>query len=233
MHVRSLAIGVTVITTLALGACDSDGRLGVGAGSAGRATVRLINATAMSLDIATAGAVPTGNGALGFGTSSTCISVDAVSPNLVVRQTGTSTVLAGLAPSFQSGGNYSVIAYQGAGSTAQFAVLSNAFTPSTGQAGLRVFNGASAGSSYDVYVTTPGAALGTSRVNNVGFGSGSSYFNVGTTAAQQVRITSAGSQTVVLDVGNQTFTAGSNTTLVIAPATPGSLTPRAFFVQGC
>jgi hypothetical protein len=232
MYVRSLAIAMAMLPMLALAACDSDNSVGT-VGTGNNATVRFINATSTSLDIASAGTVTNGNGALSFGTASTCLTVDASSSNLTVRQTGTSTPLTAFTPSFQAGGNYTVIAYPGTAGTGQFATVSNAFTPSTGQGGLRVFNAAGAGTNYDVYVTAPGAALGTSNVNNVGFGSGSSYFNVATTSAQQIRITNAGSQAVVLDVGNQTFTAGSNVTLVIAPPIAGSATPRAFLVQGC
>jgi hypothetical protein len=232
MQVRSLAIGMAMLPMLALAACDSDSSVGT-VGTSNNATVRFINATSTSLDIANAGTVATGNGALSFGTASTCMIVDATNSNLAVRQTGTSTALTGFTPSFQAGGNYTVIAYPGVGGVAQFATVSNAFTPSAGQGGLRVFNAAGAGTNYDVYVTAPGAALGTSNVNNVGFGAGSSYFNVSGTTAQQVRITNAGSQAVVLDVGNQTFTSGANTTLVIAPSIAGSVTPRAFLVQGC
>jgi len=52
-------------------------------------------------------------------------------------------------------------------------------------------------------------------------------------AAQQVRITNAGTQTLVLDVGARIFNAGQGVTLVIAPPAAGSTTPRAFYVTGC
>lgn len=52
-------------------------------------------------------------------------------------------------------------------------------------------------------------------------------------AAQQVRITNAGTQTLVLDVGARSFVVGQNVTLVIAPPAAGSTTPRAFYVTGC
>jgi hypothetical protein len=232
MQLRTLA-AVALVPMLALAACDDNGNLtGIG-GTDDDATVRFINVTGTTLDIASNGTVTTGNGALSYGTSSTCISSDATNSGLTVRQTGTSTPLTGFTPSFAADGNYTVLMYPGTGGTTQFATLSNAFTPTAGQAGLRVFNAAGNGTNYDVYVTAPGAVLATPNVNNVGFGSGSSYFNVSGTAAQQVRITNAGSQTVLLDIGNQTFTAGTNATLVIAPPITGSTTPRAFLVQGC
>jgi len=126
-----------------------------------------------------------------------------------------------------------VIAYPGAAGAIQFGTVSNAFAPSAGQGGLRVFNAATPGSSYDVYVSAPGASSATAGANNVGYGSGSSYFNVVAGTAQQVRITNAGSQTVALDVGSRTFTAGQNVTLVISPPFSGSPAPRSFYVTGC
>lgn len=230
MQYRTL-VAAALATSAALAACGDSSSTGPNTNN--NATVRFVNATSTSLDIASNGAVATGNGALAYGTWSNCMAVDATSSNLAVRQTGTSTALGGFTPSFQAGGNYTVVAYPGAGGTTQFTTVSNAFTPTSGQGGLRVVNAAGAGTSYDVYVGAPGAALGSPQANNLSFGSGSSYFNVTTSTAQQIRITNAGSQTVTLDVGNRTFVTGQNATLIIAPPAAGSNTPRAFFVAGC
>jgi hypothetical protein len=229
MQLRTLALAL-LASSVTVAACGSDNVTGT---DANNATVQFINATGSSLDVAQGGTVATGNGALSYGTTSLCIATDASNSNLAVRLTGTSTPLAGFTPAFQAGGNYTVIAYPGAPGVIQFATVSNAFTPSAGQGGLRVFNAAVAGASYDVYVSAPGAASATAAANNIGYGSGSSYFNVVAGTAQQVRITNAGSQTVVLDVGSRTFTTGQNVTLVIAPPLTGSPAPRAFYVNGC
>jgi hypothetical protein len=229
MQLRTLALAL-LASSVTVAACGSDNVTGT---DANNATVQFINATGSSLDVAQGGTVATGNGALSYGTTSLCIATDASSSNLAVRLTGTSTPLAGFTPAFQAGGNYTVIAYPGAPGVIQFATVSNAFTPSAGQGGLRVFNAAVAGASYDVYVSAPGAASATAAANNIGYGSGSSDFNVVAGTAQQVRITNAGSQTVVLDVGSRTFTTGQNVTLVIAPPLTGSPAPRAFYVNGC
>ena len=230
MQLRTLGLAA-LASSLALSACDNNPDLtGL---NANNAIVQFINATTASLDVAQGGTVTTGNGALTFGTTSLCISADANNPNLAVRPTGTSTPLPGFTPAFQAGGNYSVIAYPGTAGTTLFATLSNAFTPSSGQGGMRVFNAAGPGTSYDIYVSAPGAASATAVANNVGFGSGSSYFNVAAGATQQVRITNAGTQPIVLDAGNRNFTAGQNVTLVIAPPLSGSPAPRAFYSTGC
>ena len=204
MQLRTLALAL-VASTVTIAACGSDD---VTRANANNATVQFINATAVSLDIAQGNSVATGNGALSYGTTSLCIVTDASNSNLAVRETGMSTALAGFTPAFQPGGNYSVIAYPGAPGLIQFGTVSNAFTASAGQGGLRVFNAAAAGTSYDIYVSAPGASSATAGANNVGYGSGSSYLNVAAGTAQQVRITNAGTQAVVLDVGNRTFTPG-------------------------
>jgi hypothetical protein len=219
-------------SALALTACDSSSSTGT-AGNSNNATVRFVNATGASLDIASNGTVSAGNSALSFGLFSSCMSVDPAGANLTVRMTGTSTALPGFTPSIQSGGNFTVIAFPGVGGTTQFATVSNAFTATSGQVGLRIFNAAASGSSFDVFVTTPGAALGTPGANNIGFGTGSSYFNVAGGVAQQIRITNAGSQTVVLDAGSMTFAPGQNATLVLAPAITSSAPIRSFVVPGC
>ncbi|PYP79499.1 MAG: hypothetical protein DMD35_08005 [Gemmatimonadetes bacterium] len=228
MQLRTLGLAL-LASSVVLAACGGDDITG----TANNATVQFVNATSASLDIAQGSSVATGNGALSYGTTSLCIATDATNSNLAVRQTGTSTALPGFTPAFQAGGNYSVIAYPGTAGSILFATLSNAFTATSGQGGLRVFNAAGPGTSYDIYIGTPGGSSATAVANNVGFGSGSSYFNVIAGSAQQVRITNAGSQAVALDVGSHTFIAGQNATLVIGPPLPGSPAPRAFYVTGC
>ena len=161
MQLRTLALALAAVS-VGIVACDDDGDItGLNANTA---TVQFINATALSLDIAQSGTVATGNGALSYGTTSACITADASNSNLAVRQTGTSTALAGFAPSFLAGGNYSVIVYPGAGAATQFATVSNAFTPTAGQGGLRVFNAAGAGTSYDIYIGPAGVLAGSARL---------------------------------------------------------------------
>jgi hypothetical protein len=48
-----------------------------------------------------------------------------------------------------------------------------------------------------------------------------------------IRLTNTGTQTVAINAGNQTFTAGQSGVLVIAPAAPGTTALRSFFVTGC
>ena len=242
MHARTL-IAAFVATSAALAACSGDNVLGLGVAGGGantdtlsNARIRFANATSTSFDVATGGSVTTGNGSLGFGSASTCISTNAVTPNVAVRIAGTTNVVPGFSTAYQSGAKYTVVAYTGANGATQFATLADTYTPASEQTGLRVFNGGSASSSYDVYVTAPSTPLaGTPPIfGGVTAGTSSGFIEVITTSSQQVRVTAAGSKAVLLDLGNVTFVAGQSVTLVIAPPlTGGGTIPRAFLVAAC
>lgn len=197
------------------------------------ATVRLANSTAVSLDFLQGTTALSGGSNLAFGASSACSSVNAATPNLNVVQTGTTTPLPGFTPTLEVGKSYSVIAYPNAASVIQFATLPNLFTPVAGQAGLRVFNATTIAAAFDVFVTAPGATLTTPTVANVLSGASSAFVSV-PAGGSQIRLTAVGTTTpVLLDFGTQTFTAGQNVTLVIAPPAAGQTAPRAFLVVGC
>lgn len=196
------------------------------------ASIRFVNATGTNLDFTTNGQVSPGNGGISFGSTSTCTVVNPTSTTFRVNQAGTQTQVPGLTTNFQAGSRYTVLAYPSATGT-QFLTVENAFTPPSGTAGLNVVNLAGGTARYDVYVTAPGSTtLGTASATNLGTGASSAYFSV-PSGAQQVRLTSAGSQNVTIDAGNLTFNAGSTRTLVIAPPATGSTTPRYFWVSGC
>jgi hypothetical protein len=195
------------------------------------ANIRLANATASALDFVQGTAAVTGGSNLAFGTSSACASVNAATPNLSVRTTGTTTALPGYAPTLQAGTSFTSIAYP-SGANVAFATLTNTFTPTAGQAGLRVFNGSGLPAAFDVFVTVSGGPLGTATLSNV-LNAGNSAFVSVPSGSQQIRLTATGLTVVLLDMGAQTLTAGQNYTLVIAPPATGQTAPRAFLVVGC
>jgi Domain of unknown function (DUF4382) len=196
------------------------------------ATIRLANATDAALTLLQNGTALTGASAVAFGTSSTCNSVTAATPLLTLVPAGMTTILPGFAPVLLPGLSYTLVAYPGLVSVVQFATLSNEFTPTAGQGGLRVFNASGSLTGLDVYVTATGAPLTVPTVSNVLTGTAANFVDV-PDGPSQVRVTATASTTVLLDVGSQTITAGKNTTLVIAPAAVGSTTLRAFLVPAC
>ena len=196
------------------------------------ATVRLVNASDSTLNLLQNAVALTGSTNLGFGTGSACSSVNAQTPALTVTA-GSSTALAGFAPTLTAGHSFSLVAYPITSAGVQFATLSNEFTPSTGQTGLRVFNATSGTTSYDVYVTAAGAPLAAPTVSNVTVGGSGSAFVSVPAGTQEIRVTTAGSTSVLVDLTSQTLNAGQNITVVIAPPAKGTTTLRAFLAAGC
>ena len=241
MDARTLAVTALVIGSVGLAGCSSDNTLGLGVagGSNGdtvtNARVRIANATATSLDVASKGVVLAGNAAITFGRSSNCTPTNALAPDLSVRLAGTLTPVPGLATSYQSGVSYTVIAYPSAVGTTLFATVADVFAPVAGQSALRVFNAGLLGTSYDVYVTDPGELLTAAAptFSAVRGGTFTNFSNVSSAALRQMRITGANSKTVLLDLGSTALIAGQSTTLVIAPPVLGTTTLRSFFVTGC
>ena len=196
------------------------------------ANVRLANATDNALNFLQNGTALGGGSNIVFGAASSCSSVNATTPALTITQPPSTTPLAGFAPTLTAGNSFSIIAYPNASAVVQFATLSNTFTPASGQAGLRVFNGSGSATGLDVFVTASGTPLGTATIANVLAGASSAFVSV-PAGSLQVRLTTTGNTTVLLDLGSQTFTAGQNATLVIAPPMAGSTVLRGFLVPGC
>lgn len=194
------------------------------------ANVRLVNLTGQPLTWLQNGTALGGGSNVAFGASTSCSSVNAATPNLTVTQGSSTTPLAGFAPSFTAGTSYTVVAWPGAGGSVQFTTLGNAYTPTSGQAGLRVFNAAGAG--YDVHVTSAGVVLGAPTLANVLAGTSSAYVSI-PAGAQLVRVTAAGGTTALVSLGTASFTAGQNATVVIAPPATGSTAPQLFLIPSC
>jgi hypothetical protein len=243
MRPRTLAAAVLLFASTSLAACSSDNVLGIGvAGSGGDGTpstgatarVRFANATGTSLDVASAGTVAAGSGALGFAGSSGCLTVSATSPLISVRPAGSTNAVATVSSGLQSGSSYTMIAWTDAVGVTRVATIADAGAPPSGQSVLRAFN-ASAATLYDVYVTAPGASLATATPTFAAVlgGTSSTTATVSATTAQQVRVTASGSKSVLLDLGNLTLLTGQSMVLVIAPPDAGSIAPRAFVVAGC
>jgi hypothetical protein len=246
MRTRTLAL-VLLTSLSALGAdCDTTTgprRLGVAgtipanSDTLNVSRIRFVNATTTTVFyVAQGGVIYTGNGVLRFGMSSRCVTVVASSPVLDVRQTGTNVTFPGFNLTLQGAGRYTIIAFTDVTGATQFITLfNNVFVPVSGQIGFSAFNAVSNGIAYDVWVTAPNVPLtATTPVAAAVLGGvNSGFVGVDVTTPKQIRITTANSTTVVLDLGTVTFVSDVNTILVIAPPLPGSNVIRAFLVAGC
>jgi hypothetical protein len=226
---RSTAIAL--LSLAAVVACHDDDDT---TGLTGTATVRIANATNNPIDVASGTAIATGNSNIAFGASSGCVVTNVFQPDVFVSPTGTTNTFASFTPNLRSGQSYVIVEYPGfALGAPAFATINTTTLPPTGQAGLRVFNATASSAAYDVYVTAPGAALGTGAAFGIGFRTVSGLIPVTPGTPLLIRLTNTGTQTVVISVANQTFTAGQNSILVIAPPAAGTTAPRAFLVTSC
>lgn len=197
------------------------------------ANVRLANATNTALDLLQGTTALAGSSNIATLTSSACSSVNATTPNLNVVNTGTTTPLTGLTTTFTAGNSYMIIAWPNATNVTQFTTLSNVFTPTSGQTGLRVFNATTGATGFDVYVTAPAAALGTATFSNALSGVASAFVSVPAGTSEIRVFTTATATPVVVDLTSVPLTAGANETLIIAPAAPNTTALRAFVVPAC
>jgi hypothetical protein len=212
-----------LLCSLVLAGCGVGSRILGTAGSLEQATARFVNGTATPLDLAMSGVVTTANGNIASGASVACFALtELVTPGLSVRQTGTTTDLAGFSPRFSPGGHYTLVGFPSASGGIQFATVPTATTPGVGRSALRLFNASPAIAVADVYVTVAGAALGTPRETGIAFGSASGSFDVAA-GTFQVRLVSTGP--VVTDLGSFTFAADRSYTIIASSATPPILVP--------
>ena len=227
---RSRHITIALLALAAVMACDDDDDDITGI--EGDASVRVANATGTNIDVASGSSIATGNANVGFGGSSGCVVTNAFDPDVSVSPTGTTNSYGSFAPTLRSGERYVVVAYPGFAGATEFTAVPIGGAVTAGQAGLRVFNAAAGSGTYDVYVTVPGAALGAVSATGIGFRTVSNYITV-PAASNQIRLTNTGTQTVAINAGNLTFTAGQNAVLVVAPPATGTTALRTFLVTGC
>ena len=191
--------------------------------------VRLANATDGTLNLLQNGTALAGSSNIAFGASTMCSSVNATTPTLSVTEGTSTTALSGFSPTLVPGHPFTFVAFPASGGGVQFATVQQPI-PVSGQAQLSIFNAIPV--PFDVYVTAPGATLGTATFSNVPPGAASTSLSV-PVGSSQIRLTGAGNTTVLLDFGTQTFVAGQNQMLIVAPPPANTTPPRAFLVSGC
>ena len=232
MSIRSIVSPAVCATLAVLAACSDPHSTSPADSSNADATVRLVNATDAALDLRQGSSVVDGGDNLPFGTGTPCTKVSAPDPQLAVTPAGNKSNLAGFDPSFDPGRSYTIVAFPGGGSATSFAMLLNAFQPTSSTAGFRVLNATSDPAALDAFVTNPGAALSTRTTSNTAPGTASAFVGVAA-GMRQIRLTPAGSHTVVLDAGANRLNAGTSYTIIVAPAAPGTSALRAILVSAC
>lgn len=240
-------IALIAVASLAVVGCEADRSITTTPPET--ALVRFINATNGGIDVAISGLVSTANTNIASAASTQCLVVNAASPNLSFRNTGTPTDLAGFTASFAAGHEYWVIALAGATAT-QFVTIDQAYTPTAAatDVGLIGLNGNASTTTpgpYDLHVAVPGTALGTTtvKVPNLAFGTPSAFvnttvpFNTNTPPAAQplqLQFTGAGNTTVARNAGNVTYVPNtSNIAIIIQGTAAAPTTLRSITNAGC
>lgn len=95
--------------------------------------------------------------------------------------------------------------------------------PPPNQVGLRIVNASPSAGTVDVYITGTDSTLGTPNSTNVAFENASTYVNVPTGGVVRLRVTAAGTKTVLLDVDASQLSPGQVRTVLIKDTVGGGL----------
>lgn len=201
------------------GACSDDGD---NTGPEGGARVRVVHASpdAPNVDVLLDGAqvlqdVP-------YLAASGYLDAPAGSLNLKVNAAGTATTVIDTDLSLVDGTDYTVLATGRAEAIEPIVLQDDKSAPASGNARLRGIHGAPGAPAVDIYVTVPGADLqsATPLLADVGFGDVADYFEA-PAGDYQVRVTPAGTKTVVIDSGTLTLSSGQVRTAIAVDAAGG------------
>ena len=237
-HLASLAA-----LSIVLVGCDDDDDDLPGVEPTQTALVRVVNASTSTptADLFVGSQTTAAGTGVATGTAgASCFTVPAGSQTLSFRQGGGTSAIATATPfTFVAGQRYTVI-LTGSGTAAgarNAVVLSdNAVTaPAAGQNAVRFFNATSAGT--DVYVTAPGAAVGSASQSGLASGTattggtgGFTSYPVGSTL---VRTFAAGGATSGTPTVNFTIPALAGNRIATVVLTGGAAGSQAFVVTPC
>lgn len=230
---RALSLFLATSVLLGATACDDDDDT---TGPATQGRVRAVHAigNAPAVDIVADDAVVRED--LAFGQKTDYLSVGAGTRQLAVRAANGSTNLFTLSPSVAAGTDYTVIAAgrfgATSGATPRLIPVTDAATPPSGQASVRVVHASPAAGNVDVYATTTTADLATATpvLTNVAFGAVATPLNV-PAGTYRFRVTPTGTKTVAIDVNNVAVAAGGKyIAIAVGDNAPGTGSASAFSI---
>jgi uncharacterized protein DUF4397 len=142
--------------------------------------------------------------------------------NVKVNAAGTSTTVIDADVDLTDGSDYTVIASGLIEAIEPIVLEDDNSTPAAGTARVRAIHGAPSAPAVDIYVTAPGADLDAASpaLSNVAFGDVADYLEV-PAGDYQVRVTAAGTKTVVIDSGALTLASGQVRTAIAVDAADG------------
>lgn len=155
-------------------------------------------------------------------TASDYLDVPAGPQNLKVNAAGTATTVVNADLSLVDGTDYTVIATGLAEAIEPIVLQDDNSAPTAGNVRVRAIHGAPGAPAVDIYVTAPSADLETMipLLANVEFGNVADYIEA-PAGDYQVRVTPAGTKTVVIDSGTLTLSSGQVRTAIAVDAAGG------------
>jgi hypothetical protein len=202
---------------MATGCSDEDNT-----GPDGEARVRVVHASpdAPEVDVLVDDAEVLGD--VSYLAASDYLDLSAGDHNLKVNAAGTSTTVIDTDVTLTDATDYTVIAGGLAAAIEPIVLEDDNTSPSSGNARVRAIHGAPSAPAVDVYVTAPGADItaATPTLGNVAFGDVADYLEV-PAGDYQVRVTLAGTKTVVIDSGALSLTSGQVRTAIAVDAVGG------------
>ena len=200
-------------------ACGDDDSTGPDEGDA---RVRVVHASpdAPSVDVLVDGAVALSD--VPYLAASEYLEVPSGDRNLRVNAAGTATTVIDADADLAEGQDYTVIAGGLAETIEPIVLADDNRAPASGNVRVRAIHGAPSAPAVDIYVTSPGVDLTTETpaLANVEFGQVADYLEV-PAGTYQVRVTPAGSKTVVIDSGALTLASGQVRTAIAVDAAGG------------
>jgi hypothetical protein len=199
-------------------ACSDDDNTG----PEGEARVRVVHASpdAPDVDVLLDDAEVLGD--VPYLTASDYLDTPAGDQNLVVNAAGTATTLIDTDVSLVDGTDYTVIASGLVEAIEPIVLQDDNSAPAAGTARVRAIHGAPGAPAVDIYVTAPGADLETTipLLATVEFGDVADYIEA-PAGDYQVRVTPAGTKTVVIDSGTLALSIGQVRTAIAVDAAGG------------
>jgi hypothetical protein len=191
-------------------------------GPEGGARVRVVHASpdAPDVDVLVDDAEVLGD--VPYLTASDYLDTPAGDQNLEVNAAGTATTLIDTDVSLVDGTDYTVIASGLVEAIEPIVLQDDNSAPAAGTARVRAIHGAPGAPAVDIYVTAPGADLETTipLLANVEFGDVADYIEA-PAGDYQVRVTPAGTKTVVIDSGTLALSIGQVRTAIAVDAAGG------------
>jgi Domain of unknown function (DUF4397) len=168
---------------------------------------------------------------LALGSTSSFADFTAGSRDLKIRSSTSQTVLIEKTQDFGSGSNSTLLMYGKRSSILTQLLTDDTTSPSSGHFRVRVANLASDTSAVDLYVTAGAISSSGAVISAAGFGAVTGAAEVAS-GSLRVTLTSSGTQDILFQSAPQTFSDGTNITIVVLPTLGGKLVNAVVLGQG-